>query len=486
GGFKEYWDLIRKYPKFQGGYIWDFVDQSIRHTTPEGKMVYAYGGDFKSTDPSDQNFCDNGLVSPDRVFNPHAYEVQRVYQDIHTTLTPEGDIEVFNERFFAPLDDVRMEWTLLTDGRPTRTGSINDLNVSPQGRSKIKIDFGPINDDTEALLNVAYTLKKSTPVLDGGTVIAREQIRLTPERCRMARPSDKPVDYIDRSGGVLTIKGKNFTVAFNENNGFIARYEVDGKEMLNKGAMITPNFWRAPTDNDYGAGLQKKLAVWKDPGIKLKSMKPGHRNGVATVKAVYTMSNVAATLTMEYAINGDGAISIVEKMTPEADSKEVPMLFRYGIQMPMPARYETVDYYGRGPGENYCDRQQASDLGIYRQSVTSQAYPYIRPQETGTRTDLRRWAVLDESGSGVEFTSTKPFSASAIHYTIESLDGGPEKPNSHWGELTQDDVTNVLVDYAQLGMGCVDSWGALPLPQYRVPFGEYTFNLTITPVKNRF
>lgn len=486
GGFKEYWDLIRKYPKFQGGYIWDFVDQSIRHTTPEGKMVYAYGGDFKSTDPSDQNFCDNGLVSPDRVFNPHAYEVQRVYQDIHTTLTPEGDIEVFNERFFAPLDDVRMEWTLLTDGRPTRTGSINDLNVSPQGRSKIKIDFGPIKDDTEALLNVAYTLKESTSVLDGGTVIAREQIRLTPERCRMARPSDKPVDYIDRSGGVLTIKGKNFTVAFNENNGFIARYEVGGKEMLNKGAMITPNFWRAPTDNDYGAGLQKKLAVWKDPGIKLKSMKPGHRNGVATVKAVYTMSNVPATLTMEYAINGDGAISIVEKMTPEADSKEVPMLFRYGIQMPMPARYETVDYYGRGPGENYCDRQQASDLGIYRQSVTSQAYPYIRPQETGTRTDLRRWAVLDESGSGVEFTSTKPFSASAIHYTIESLDGGPEKPNSHWGELTQDDVTNVLVDYAQLGMGCVDSWGALPLPQYRVPFGEYTFNLTITPVKNRF
>lgn len=486
GGFKEYWDLIRKYPKYQGGHIWDFVDQSVRWTTPEGKSIYAYGGDFKSSDPSDQNFCDNGLISPDRVFNPHAYEVQRVQQDIHTTLGEDGSLEIYNERFFTPLDDVTMEWTLLADGKPVRTGSVSDINTAPQARSRVKVDFGPVDNDTEALLNVTYRLKKSSPMLDAGSVVAREQIRLTPVNVKMAEFSNRPVMNIDRSGGCLSVNGENFTVSFDDKTGFIVRYVVNGEDMLKEGAMITPNFWRAPTDNDYGAGLQRKLAVWKNPGLKLKSMTPGDRDGVATVKAVYTMEKVPATLTMVYAVNGEGAIQINEKMTPGADAKDVPMLFRYGIQMPMPARYETVDYYGRGPIENYSDRQQAADLGIYRQSVTSQAYPYIRPQETGTHTDLRRWTVLDERGSGLEFTSTRPFSASALHYTIESLDGGIEKPNSHWGELSQDDVTNVLVDYAQMGVACVNSWGAIPLKEYLVPFGEYSFTLTITPVSDRF
>ena len=197
------------------------------------------------------------------------------------------------------------------------------------------------------------------------------------------------------------------------------------------------------------------------------------------------MGEIPATLTIEYAVNGEGAIRVEEKMTPAADAKDVPMLFRYGMQIPMPADFDRVDYYGRGPWENYSDRQQASDLGRYTQSVSSQAYPYIRPQETGTRTDLRSWAVLDTAGTGLEFTSDAPFSASALNYYIATLDGGPEKPNSHWGEIDRDDVTNVLVDRAQMGVACVNSWGAIPLPAYRVPFGPYTFTFTITPVRHR-
>lgn len=485
GGFKEYWDLVRKYPKYQGGFIWDFVDQSIRHTTPEGKTIWAYGGDFKNTDPSDQNFCDNGLISPDRVPNPHAYEVQRVYQYIHTTLLPDGNVEVYNERFFAPTDDVVLNWTLLKDGRRMRSGSVSDVNVAPQGKTNVKIDYGTVDNEGEWLLNVEYALKEASPVLEAGTVIARDQLRLTPETCVMAQLSQEPITGMERKAGFITVTGKHFSVAFNETNGYLSRYDVDGSSMLNEGAEITPNFWRAPTDNDYGAGLQKKYSAWRNPGLTLRSLTNEETDGKAVIKAMYTMRNIPATLSLTYTVDGNGAIKVEETMTPDEGAKASD-LFRFGMEIPMPAGYETVEYYGRGPGENYSDRQQASDLGIYRQQVSLQAYPYIRPQETGTRTDLRRWAVLDASGSGLEFTSVKPFSASALHYNIETLDGGEEKPNSHWGEINEDDVTNVLVDYAQMGLGCVDSWGSLPLPEYRLPFGKYSFTFTITPVSARF
>ncbi|MEZ3558680.1 MAG: DUF4981 domain-containing protein [Duncaniella sp.] len=484
GGFKEYWDLIRKYPKYQGGFIWDFVDQSIRWTTPEGKTIYAYGGDFKSTDPSDQNFCDNGLISPDRVPNPHAYEVQRVYQDIHTTLLPDGKVEVYNERFFTPLSDVAMQWTLLRDGRPVRSGNISDINVDPQQRAVIAVPYGPAEGEGEWLLNVDYRLKQAAPLLDAGTTVAREQLRLSPATVRMASLSGSPVTSVERKAGFITVTGPQFSIAFSEMDGYISRYDVDGQPMLKDGSEITPNFWRAPTDNDYGAGLQKKYRAWLNPGLTLASIDSEERDGKAIVKADYRMRNIPATLSIIYTVDGNGAVKVVETMTPEQGAKASDM-FRFGMQIPMPASFERIDYYGRGPGENYSDRQQASDLGRYTQSVDSQAYPYIRPQETGTRTDLRTWAVLDASGSGLEFTSDRPFSASALHYTIETLDGGREKPNSHWGEIDRDDVTNVLVDYAQMGLGCVNSWGALPLPAYRLPFAPYTFTFTITPVRHR-
>ncbi len=484
GGFKEYWDLIRKYPKYQGGFIWDFVDQSIRWTTPEGKTIYAYGGDFKSTDPSDQNFCDNGLISPDRVPNPHAYEVQRVYQDIHTTLLPDGKVEVYNERFFTPLSDVAMQWTLLRDGRPVRSGNISDINVDPQQRAVIAVPYGPAKGEGEWLLNVDYRLKQAAPLLDAGTTVAREQLRLSPATVRMASLSGSPVTSVERKAGFITVTGPQFSIAFSEMDGYISRYDVDGQPILKDGSEITPNFWRAPTDNDYGAGLQKKYRAWLNPGLTLASIDSEERDGKAIVKADYRMRNIPATLSIIYTVDGNGAVKVVETMTPEQGAKASDM-FRFGMQIPMPASFERIDYYGRGPGENYSDRQQASDLGRYTQSVDSQAYPYIRPQETGTRTDLRTWAVLDASGSGLEFTSDRPFSASALHYTVETLDGGREKPNSHWGEIHRDDVTNVLVDYAQMGLGCVNSWGALPLPVYRLPFAPYTFTFTITPVRHR-
>ncbi|MDE6038062.1 MAG: DUF4981 domain-containing protein, partial [Duncaniella sp.] len=258
GGFREYWDIVRKYPRYQGGFIWDFVDQSIRWTTPEGRTIYAYGGDFKSTDPSDQNFCDNGLISPDRVPNPHAYEVQRVYQDIHTTLLPDGSVEVYNERFFTPTDDLSMQWTLLRDGLPVRSGTVNGLSVAPQQRAKVSIPYGPADGDGEWLLNVAWVLNESTPMLQAGTVIARDQLRLSEPAVSMARLSDDPVTSLDRKAGFITVNGRDFSIAFNETDGLLSRCDVGGRPMLKDSCVISPNFWRAPTDNDYGANLQSR------------------------------------------------------------------------------------------------------------------------------------------------------------------------------------------------------------------------------------
>ena len=365
-----------------------------------------------------------------------------------------------------------------------RSGNISDINAGPQQRAVIAVPYGPTEGDGEWLLNVDYRLKQAAPLLDAGTTVAREQLRLSPATVRMASLSDAPVTSVERKAGFITVTGPQFSISFSEMDGYISRYDVDGQPMLKDGSEITPNFWRAPTDNDYGAGLQKKYRAWLNPGLTLASIDSEELDGKAIVKADYRMRNIPATLSITYTVDGNGAVKVVETMTPEQGAKASDM-FRFGMQIPMPASFERVDYYGRGPGENYSDRQQASDLGRYTQSVDSQAYPYIRPQETGTRTDLRTWAVLDASGSGLEFTSDRPFSASAMHYTIETLDGGPEKPNSHWGEIDRDDVTNVLVDYAQMGLGCVNSWGALPLPAYRLPFAPYTFTFTITPVRHR-
>ncbi len=482
GGFKEYWDLIRKYPKYQGGFIWDFVDQSIRWNGKDGRVIYAYGGDFNPTDATDGNFCDNGLISPDRVPNPHAYEVQRVYQNIWTSLDKPGQVKVYNENFFTDLSNVALQWELLHNGVVERRGEVADIDVAPQHSAVVDLGYGKICNCGEWLLNVAYVNKSRDGLLPAGAVIARQQLTLlnAPSHHHGVKVAAPAVEI-----ATDTVKGPHFMIAFNKATGFISKYVFDGTPLLKEGAEITPNFWRAPTDNDYGANLQKEYRAWLNPEMKLIGFTQEEVDGKARFTASYDMPSVKAKMTVTYTIDGNGEVNIVEKMTAGKDAK-VSGLFRFGMQMPMPASFETVEYYGRGPGENYADRQQASDLGIYRQTVSEQPYPYIRPQETGTRTDLRYWTVLDASGTGVRFTAAKPFSASALHYYISTLDGGKDKPNTHWGELDADDVTNVCVDLSQIGLACENSWGARPRPEYMLPYGDYTFDYTITPVKNDY
>ena len=492
GGFKEYWDLIRKYPNLQGGFIWDFVDQSIRWQK-NGVTVYAYGGDFNKTDASDNNFCDNGLIGPDRIPNPHAAEVAYYYQNIWTTPAnlANGEINIYNENFFRDLSAYYMDWEVLANGKVVRTGRVDNINVAPQQTGKITLDLGTTTNNKEWLLNVAYKLKKAEGVLAAGTVISRDQLRLTqPLNTVMNLANVKSTNIAEPKTTIksddannLTVKGENFTIEFNKQNGFMNRYDANGLEMLNKGAQLTPNFWRAPTDNDFGAGLQKKFEAWKNPGIKLTSLNSKVENNQAIVVATYDMANVAAKLTLTYVINNAGSVKVTQKMTADKDAKVSPM-FRFGMQMQMPKTFSKIEYYGRGPGENYADRNNSEFIGLYRQNVADQFYSYIRPQENGNKTDIRWWKQINMGGNGLKFVSEAPFSASALNYTIESLDDGDGKDQRHSPEVTPANFTNLCIDKAQMGLGCVNSWGAWPRAEYMLPHGDYEFTFIMSPVKH--
>ena len=494
GGFKEYWDLIRKYPNLQGGFIWDFVDQSCRWKGKDGVMIYAYGGDFNRFDASDNNFCDNGLISPDRVPNPHMYEVGYFYQNIWTTPADlsKGEVNVFNENFFRDLSAYYMEWQVLEVGKIIRTGRVDDLKIAPQETAKITLNIGKTCTCKEWLLNVSYKLKNREGLLPAGFTVAKNQLTLNDYKApsmdlknvETTNVATVVPQIIDNQYHYLIVKGNNFVAEFNKQNGYLSKYAVDGTEMLKEGAALTPNFWRAPTDNDMGAGLQNKYAAWKNPGLKLVSLNSKTENDQIVVNAEYDMKNVSAKLYLTYVINNEGAIKVTQKMTADKNATVSPM-FRFGMQMQMPKCFETVEYYGRGPVENYSDRNHSTDLGIYRQSVNEQFYSYIRPQETGTKTDIRWWKQLNAGGNGLKVVGDAPFSASALHYTICSLDDGEQKDQRHSPEVQKADLTNLIIDKAQMGLGCVNSWGALPLPQYMLPYGDYEFTFILTPVKHQ-
>ena len=484
GGFKEYWDLYRKYPKLQGGFIWDFVDQSIRWKNKDGVEIYAYGGDFNPYDANDNNFCDNGLISPDRVPNPHMYEVGRIYQSIwaDASAIDSNVLSVYNENFFRDLSAYRMKWELLLDGRKVRTGVVENLDVAPQQTAKVPVKIGDHSAKGEWLLNVSFELKESEGLLAAGHVAASQQFALTDWSAPVVEESGSVPSLDDTDRRYVRVSANGVALDINRRSGYIVRYTVDGKEMLEEGSAIAPNFWRAPTDNDYGAGLQRRYAVWKNPSIVLKSLDASEVDGKVLVKCEYDMPELAA-LTLEYTIAGDGSVTISESMKADPD-KKVSDMFRFGMRMIMPEGFERVIYYGRGPGENYIDRKEASDLGIWSQSVDAQFYPYIRPQENGTKSDIRWWRVLDNAGDGVMLTSVEPFSASALHYSMESLDEGPQKHNMHSPEVAKVPQTHVLFDKVQYGLGCVNSWGAIPMEEYRINYADRSFTCTISPIRN--
>ena len=494
GGFKEYWDLIRKYPKYQGGFIWDFVDQALHGTGKNGVMIYKYGGDYNDYDASDNNFNDNGLIGPDRVPNPHMDEVGYYYQNIWATPVDlsKGVIAVYNENFFRDLSDYTMEWTLMADGEAIQYGVVDKLDVPAQTTVQFTLpyDLKNIPIDKEILLNIKFKQKNNEMLIAAGQVVARAQLPIIQAKFaslvfpnKIVKNQEVVAPTVDENDfNRLIVTGSDFRIEFNRGNGYLCLYKVNGLSMLKKDGELIPNFWRAGTDNDYGADLQIKYKVWKNPAINLKSLKATVENKQVVVRAEYDMPDVTAKLSLTYIINNEGAIKVTQQMKATEGAK-VSDMFRFGMQMQMPKDMDYSTYYGRGPIENYADRNHSTFIGLYQQTAAEQAYSYIRPQETGTKSDIRWWKQTTCGGSGLDFASDGPFYASALHYSIESLDNGDQKSQMHTPEVPLVDYTNVCIDKVQMGLGCITSWGTLPLEQYRLHYGDYEFSFIMNPVK---
>ncbi|HVX27013.1 MAG TPA: glycoside hydrolase family 2 TIM barrel-domain containing protein [Parafilimonas sp.] len=495
GGFKDYWDIIRKYPKYQGGFIWDFVDQSLRRDS-NGVAFYAYGGDFNKYDPSDKNFLDNGLIGPDRVLNPHMHEVGYFYQSIWATPVDlnKGSINIYNENFFKDLSNDYLEWQLLVNGVVAQTGTVNELNVEPHQTKEIQLPYklDSIDSNAEVLLNIYFKQKTTKDLIPANYVVAKNQLTISPYhfnttnavQVNNANDNVDSLSVMDSDRNYLIIQNNTVRIDFNRHDGFLSRFEINGQPMMLKDVELKPNFWRAPTDNDFGADLQNEYSAWKQPAFKLTSFTNEKSDSVVTVKANYDMPSVSAKLMLIYEISTDGKIKVTQQLIADKTAK-VANMFRFGMQMQMPKDDEYIQYYGKGPYENYLDRNSSSFIGVYKQTVDEQFYPYIRPQETGTKTGIRWWQQTNRGGNGLMFYSDSALSMSALHYSIESLDDGTEKHQRHGALVPQVNYTNVCIDKVQMGLGCINSWGAIPLDKYLLHYGDYTFSFFIVPVKHQ-
>lgn len=493
GGFRDYWDMIRKYPALQGGFIWDFADQGFREIDGSGRIFYSFAGDYEPDLSSESNFNCNGLLSPDRRPNPHLAEVRFQHQNIWTSLSSEspGVISVKNENFFKDLSDCYLKWSLLTDGMVCREGFVNELDVKPQ--QTVRIALPEIADmdfpgAQEVLLNVEYRLKEDQPLLEAGHCVAYQQLILK-EYTAFSTELKPAVGTVKESTslGNLRYSASGVEYSFNKLTGFIDGVKIDGMSVLADGYPLKPNFWRAPTDNDYGVNLQLRFAAWRSPHYVLESFSTEEVGQIRRITAKYALDNLeGVALTMVYDISPSGEMRVSQSLKASAASGRIPGFFRFGMNLVMPGQFSTLCYYGNGPEESYVDRNSSQTIGVYRQRVNSQYYPYIRPQETGNKTALRWWKVVNDGGMGLCFHSDREFAASALNRLCDDLDDGADKyiRQSHGNLVGTRELTAVNIDGAQQGLGCIDSWKSEPRPQYMLEAGDYEFRFVVTPMRS--
>ena len=500
GGFKEYWDLIRKYPKYQGGYIWDFVDQGLRDKSPiTGKEIFTYGGDYGRYPASDYNFNCNGIIAPNRRLNPHAYEIQYVLQNvwIKDFDAENGSFNVYNENFFKNIDDLSLTATLFANGVKLTTVAIPDTKgIAPQATKLVKsealksaIEKAEAEHATEEItINFAFASDGSQPLVDKGQVMARQQIVLNGyEFDKVDAPANTGSKIeVEETNSYVKVSAERMSVTIGKKTGMIDYLDVDGEPMLKFRESMTPEFWRAPTDNDYGASLQKKMRVWKNPQMNLKSFDKSESKDSVVLTANFEMPEVKAELMLRYRINAAGEVTVTEKMTTDKEAK-VADLFRYGMQLQMPASFSKLEYYGRGPEENYIDRHSSSFIGKYEANVKDEYYPYVRPQESGNHTDIRYFSIFNPTtGKGITFEGYAPMECSAIPYLVENLDAGIEKEHAwgqHSGDLVEKGLVQLHIQQRQFGLGCIDSWGSSPMEKYRMHYQDRCFSFVIKAKK---
>jgi len=487
GNFKEYWDVIETHPKLQGGFIWEWIDQSI-DTVKNGKRIKAYGGDFPLEGPVNENFSDNdfcikGVVTAYRQMTPMAVEIRKVYQYIKTAYEGNNRITINNSYFFRNLNNVELIWELMEDGKLVENGTVASLSIAPRESAAINL---PIQvkqkEGKEYFLNLHYRLKEAEPFLEKGYETAYEQFALGKTLLPMTVTGKGNVTGA-KSGNTITVSGKDFNIQFDASGGTMQQYSVQKQELLQQGPQ--PAFWRAPTDNDIGAGFNHNLRMWRDAyneGKMLAVANNANADGSYEVKFKKELLNGDAIQEQTFTVYADGKVKINNRFT--AVKGKYPLLMRIGNDLQLNKQYRNMEWYGRGPGESYWDRKSASLVGIYKQTVNEQYFPYARPQESGNKSDLRWVNFTNDKGKGLRVTASDSLlNVAVLPYSMNDLDPGADKKQYHSGELTERNEIYLHIDLQQTGVQGMDSWGAWPLKEYRLPFANYEYSYWISPIR---
>jgi len=485
GNFKEYWDIIRGSKNLQGGFIWDWVDQGFEMTDEVGRKYWSYGGDMGSQNyTNDDNFCHNGLVWPDRKPKPGLLEVKKYYQDIYfkAVQAEKGLITIANELHHTNLQNYTFGYEVLKNGVVIKSGTF-DVNLSPDSEKQVQLAMPeiPATEGVEYMLNVYAYTRYGSEVVPQGHEVAREQFNLSEGKYFVkAAPAKGNVKVSDNKDNI-TLEASGISVIVNKRSGLLGGYKVDDKWYFN--TKPTPNFWRAPTDNDFGNNMQRKSNVWRMAGenTSVKNIAVKEEDGKAVITADLFLKEVSSDYQIAYTMTADGALTV--NVSYKAGANELPEMPRFGMIMSLNNEFDNFTYYGRGPWENYSDRNTASQLGLYNSNVADQYVPYTRPQENGYKTDLRWLTLTNNEGKGLRFEGLQPISASALNNWPEDFDPGLSKKYRHTNDITPNNEVVLSVDLAQRGVGGDNSWGALPHKEYRLEAKEYSYGFVIKPVR---
>ncbi len=482
GNLSEYWDVIRKYPNLQGGFIWDWVDQGLRAKAPDGRTYLAYGGDFGPPEvPSDGNFCMNGLVSADRLPHPGLSEVKKVYQyvDIEPVDVGQGRVRIHNGYAFANLSFLEGVWRVLADGDVVEQGTLPALPLAPGDSQEVTIPLTrpePL-PGAEYRLDISFRMRSATSWADRGFELAWQQF-LLPFKAEVQSGQTVdggPIQVID-SAYVLSLKGDDFVAEFNKKDGTLSSFVFKGTQLIRTGPR--PNFWRAPIDNDIGNQMPDRLGIWKEAGRSWELNDFTSEmldSGAVRVRAAGNLGQLGARYSISYTVHPDARIDVASDLLP--GTEQLPDLPRVGMQLTIPGEFQQLTWFGRGPQETQWDRKSGARFGVYSGSVDDQLVRYSRPQENGNKTDVR-WVLLSNPrGVGLMAVGEPALNVSARNYRDEDLEGV-----RHYYMMTRRPFVTVNLDLQQMGVGGDNSWGALPHPQFLLPAREYGYSYTLVPV----
>lgn len=497
GNLKDYWQAIEKYDVLQGGFIWDWVDQSLEYTNENGVKYWAYGKDFHPTIPSDGNFLNNGLMNPNREPHPHAYEVKKVYQAIRFDEidSKTGQFSVENRYDFIDINQFDLHWTIEADGEVFAKGSQALPSVKPTQKSSINLNMPslPIQDNKEYFITLSAVLRAPKGLLDTGHELAFEQFQLPVKLiAKQHQASDNKIAIVENSAKLLSFDNDKTIIAFDKTTGWLTHYNHQGEALIK--SPMKANFWRAPTDNDLGNGMQKWAAVWQSATDKLQLKKISHEaiTGGYQVTTQYKNAGFSGQFNVVYQVKNNGQIHVTSQLTI-AEGQTLPNLPRLGMQLAMPGDYQQLSWFGRGPHENYIDRNTSAKISLYKNAVKDQIHHYIRPQENANKTDVRWIALKNAQGTGLLAVGDQVLNASAWPYKQSDIDfiAGKDGSESASGlvpvttkrgsEVPMRDLVTVNIDHKQMGVGGDTSWGRLVHPEYTIPATSYQYGFTLVP-----